>query len=273
MRPLQPTLPGIAAKMLCKEPDSPRTTCQAVALVVARFETAIQAAAETGRCEDAQLYSAMLAIRLHATGTVQPCEGVNSLIRFQDQRSPNIGLPLLSARIKLKKALGIGSRSAPKGWRLRREGARKLVELCNSVSARWQQVRREQRYTTPAPVALQPPVIVQFNVQTKAWAATWAMYLNKRIQQNFSDGKLGEVTESTLDYCVLIGTESETHLKHSSPAQQNIWLVAQRFKKLLTAVRCLVSSDQNDQNNADDSRFVLDIAIPLQVVRALGVPW
>lgn len=255
--------------MLSTKNGSPRTTCQAVALVVARFEAALKDVAATGRCEHAQLYSTIEAMRLHVTGTVQPCEGVNSLIKVVDQRCAHIGLPLLCARIKLKKALGLGSRHAPKGWRQRREGAQKLVDLCNSVSAQWREVRKEQRYTTPAPVVLQPPFLVQFDVTAKRWAAVWAMYLNKRLQQNFSDGKDSVEAESMLDYCVLIGRKSQTYFKRGSSVRPDAWIVAGRHKKLMTAVRCSARPDQNDA----DGSFVLDIVIPLDIARPLGVPW
>lgn len=57
---------------------------------------------------------------------VQECEGVNSLIKAINSRARNLSLVLLDARVRAKKALGLGARGAPTTWRHRRDIVHRL---------------------------------------------------------------------------------------------------------------------------------------------------
>eukprot|EP00959_Pyramimonas_sp_CCMP1952_P276490 5779895-Pyramimonas_sp.AAC.1 len=51
------------------------------------------------------------------------CEGTDSLIKRIATQCPNIGLPPLSSRVQIKKALGLGARGASSRWSQMRERA------------------------------------------------------------------------------------------------------------------------------------------------------
>jgi hypothetical protein len=81
---------------------------------------------DTGTCPD-DLWLLFRTVGLIFKADVQELEGVNSMIKGINSRCPNLTLPLLDARIKIKKALGFGARGAAAGWLHRREWAAKLL--------------------------------------------------------------------------------------------------------------------------------------------------
>ncbi|CAK0836755.1 unnamed protein product [Prorocentrum cordatum] len=72
-------------------------------------------ARDTGTC-GTLLYSITMCMRCYSKADVRDNEQYNSLIRQMNMRCRNIGLPLMSSRINVKKWLGVGTRGASMRW-------------------------------------------------------------------------------------------------------------------------------------------------------------
>ena len=83
--------------------------------------------AETGLA-DLAMWTAVRMLRRSARADVRVNEGHNSLIKAMANRCPRIGLPLLSARVNVKKELGLGSRGASKRWSSIRPALQRVLE-------------------------------------------------------------------------------------------------------------------------------------------------
>ena len=87
----------------------------------------------------ARLCILLRAIRTHAKVDTQAIEGTNRLVTLIGDRTPNISIDLLSARVALKKALGLGKRKQAWKWKDVRPSAEEtlhsVVPVCDSVEA------------------------------------------------------------------------------------------------------------------------------------------
>ena len=89
----------------------------------------LELVAASGHCPS-RLYVAMLLVRRQFKSTVAVCERQNSMLKMMTRRSPNVGLPLLSARISLKSFLGSAlSATAQKSIKCRLMGEA-LLDTC-----------------------------------------------------------------------------------------------------------------------------------------------
>eukprot|EP00969_Alexandrium_andersonii_P352151 15437039-Alexandrium_andersonii.AAC.1 len=116
-------------------------------------------------------------MRQHSVGDTQEVEGVNSLIRIQGKRSPNISLELLSARVGMKKALGISAQTSKRSAKAALAQAASLADVgVQCLEDAHTIVAREDRWAPP--LALEAPDIVRCKPDAKqVWAAghnsTW----------------------------------------------------------------------------------------------------
>ena len=85
-----------------------------------------------GRGRD--IYAITFAIRTHMTGDTQELEGMNSLIRIGCTTARRISLPLLSARVGTKKALGVGARGVSPKFSVTAPRAEAIIKECIEVS-------------------------------------------------------------------------------------------------------------------------------------------
>ena len=102
---------GLANLILDKPEQLDHNTRKLVRLLRPDFEEA----AASGTCGP-NLWAFAMSLRAYMKADVQNCEGMNSLIRSINERCKNIGLPLLSARCVMKRALGVGARGACSKW-------------------------------------------------------------------------------------------------------------------------------------------------------------
>ena len=86
-----------------------------MAKIVAWAKDDIEEAASLGVC-GLKLITISKVIRERMTSNTQEIEGVNSIIRLISERCRNVGLDLLDARVRVKKALGLGSVDQPRKW-------------------------------------------------------------------------------------------------------------------------------------------------------------
>jgi hypothetical protein len=92
-----------------------------------KYTSEFQFAAETGRAKHV-IFTFSLCLRSLLFPDTQANEGVNNLLKGISTRCRNIGLPLLSSRTSIKKAMGVGSRdSCGKKWSVIRDSASALV--------------------------------------------------------------------------------------------------------------------------------------------------
>ena len=73
------------------------------------FRDDVHECARTGRLR-APLYSLMRLVSLRWHAHVQDIEGINNIIQSVARRAPRISLPLLDARVAIRKYIGLGSR-------------------------------------------------------------------------------------------------------------------------------------------------------------------
>jgi hypothetical protein len=94
------------------------------------FHDDLQVAKVHGTC-GRHLYRFSLVLRIHLIMDTQSVEGINSLIRVNCTRCRRIGLPLLSARTQMKKALSLGTRNAATKWSEVRPIAESILNRCH----------------------------------------------------------------------------------------------------------------------------------------------
>lgn len=82
-----------------------------------------------GKCS-LKLFVVVNGIRRFVLSTTQEVEGVNSIIRLLSERCRSIGLLLLDARVRIKKALGLGTADQPVKWSHKRPKALALLQDC-----------------------------------------------------------------------------------------------------------------------------------------------
>ena len=126
--------------------------------VLQNFRAALEHSAITGECNCDELVYLIRSVCLFLKADVQANEGVNSLIKRVSSQCPNIGLPILDARLKAKKALGVGSRSANStSWKHRRLTARSVHETATRACEHQRDLHSwfdEHRYSQPDAVLL-----------------------------------------------------------------------------------------------------------------------
>jgi len=75
-------------------------------------------------------------IRTKLFPDTQASEGYNSIIKSLSSRARNIGLPLLSSRCNIKKALSVGGRGTSKKWSaVRHQAAHVLMDALEHSDA------------------------------------------------------------------------------------------------------------------------------------------
>ncbi len=216
------------------------------------FTEDLAEAASTGLCT-LRLYTHIATIRIMLAGDVQENEGVNSLITRMVERSPHIGLPLLCARVRIKKALGVGSAGAPKTWASRRPAALKILRAALQHERAGRPILHElddeaDRYTTPHP-ALLPALPKQTSAtNSDKWVAMSALVFHKAYK-SLCAGDDGEVVW-------LIGFDS---LVTGSVC----YICAERVRASYTVAELTVVSI------GADASAELDIVIPLRFARHL----
>ena len=84
-------------------------------------------------------------------GHVQRNEGMNSTIKHIAAKCPNIGLPLLSARVGTASALGVNGRMHSRKWSNIRAPAAKLSAECVEHFGQAGEIMQEtDRWSSPA---------------------------------------------------------------------------------------------------------------------------
>eukprot|EP00972_Heterocapsa_arctica_P049257 7250164-Heterocapsa_arctica.AAC.1 len=94
------------------------------------FKDEFEQAARDGTTGE-NLYAVAETISHFLQGHVQRNEGVNSSIKRLITRCPHISLPLLSGRIAVATALGVGGRGKTRKWSSIRHRAADLLGACN----------------------------------------------------------------------------------------------------------------------------------------------
>ena len=113
------------------------------ARVKIQFRTDLEEAARTGRT-GYKLYAFARVLAASMECSVQPNEGMNSLIKRLVERARNIGLPLLSSRACVKRFLGLGISNAVHRWSQENQSKSYLlvgwfrsIFGCSSLSPLW----------------------------------------------------------------------------------------------------------------------------------------
>lgn len=156
------------------------------------FPDALNDAAVSGKCSNLQLYTLARAVRTFLEGDVQVNEGVNNMIKKITGVATNIGMPLLDARIKLKKMIGQGVSRAGTTLRWKHRKPRVMAimnETADYVFEARSVIENVKRYS-PAPVAIFPPDATS-NLsepgKSKTWALGYSALFNKTAKKQLVD--------------------------------------------------------------------------------------
>ncbi len=136
------------------------------------------------------LWSVAMCLRESLQGDVQVCEGYNSLVKISSTRCRNISLPLLAARVGLKKTLGLGSRGASSKWSNIRERA---LEVLNQALSHYDEASvvlgNADRWTPPQIDPELPDAYLQHVCPALVpqgrhiWAATQSICLHRLLRE------------------------------------------------------------------------------------------
>eukprot|EP00959_Pyramimonas_sp_CCMP1952_P327306 6852316-Pyramimonas_sp.AAC.1 len=138
---------GIATALLVLEADELE---HSTFKVRDAYKADIEFAARTGFCTR-ELWTFIQVLRVHVYSDIQECEGVNSLTKHIADQCRGIKLPLLSARVQVKKALGLGTRGLRHKWSSVRPRAARLLQMCMMSSDRDSILTDATRWMDPPP--------------------------------------------------------------------------------------------------------------------------
>jgi hypothetical protein len=118
------------------------------------FFEELSIAAKTGTLCPTVL-SFLRGIRYHWTCTTQDIEGRNSLVTIMADRCPNASLDLVSERLKIKTALGLGFRGASTSWTSVKPKADELVAIgAQHCHVATDIIGEDQRWVAPTAPAM-----------------------------------------------------------------------------------------------------------------------
>ena len=177
------------------------------------FRAELANVAQTGKCPIC-LYWAMRLVALYWRADVQEIEGINSLIELACRRAPRISLPLVDARVGLRKDLGLGTRDKRhvKYSQMMDSGASDLlddaIQQIDHASAIMSQEGRFEAPKTWAPPpttmgdahpSIHPPL---FSPEIGGWAGSYSMVWYHRAREAGKGSREGS--------CLLFADAPET---------------------------------------------------------------
>jgi hypothetical protein len=160
------------------------------------FKDEFEQAARDGTTGE-NLYAVAETISHFLQGHVQRNEGVNSSIKRLIARCPHISLPLLSGRIAVATALGVGGRGNTRKWSSIRHRAADLLGACNDNfnaaktlmedDTRWSSARPATNLPSPESIAqcmneVHPPA-ANLSGASFRWAAIQNRALHTHMKQ------------------------------------------------------------------------------------------
>ena len=192
---------GIANELLTAEAEKLHVT---VRKLVAAFRKEFEHAKDTGKCASG-LWLCLTLVRILLKADVHENEGINSLLSRIGDRCRSITLPVLDARVKLKKALGVGCSDVAERWSCRKAKAKLVHAACmDGVARAIDVIDNEQRWEPAAPSAPLPtmtPSLVsrlfpaEYDAAVQVWASPYCMALHvaqpkPSVAKCFSAGRL-----------------------------------------------------------------------------------
>ena len=137
------------------------------------------------------LWAPLRLIALKFTGTSQAMEGINSLVKSACKRCPNISLPLLDARIGVKRALALGEREhADAKWSAVQQRATAVLDSACDCLAGIDTVMPVDRFAkTPPTIGLQAADVAAiqgarlWSTSQLQWAASYSLLLWRCLKE------------------------------------------------------------------------------------------
>ena len=118
---------GVAQQFLLAASTHHHDVC--VKQLFEAFQGSFQSCAISGVASE-QLYAFANSLKLFVQLHTQDVEGINSLIKYIASANPSISLPLLSARVAMTKALGLGGKDTTPKWRYIKSKALAILRSC-----------------------------------------------------------------------------------------------------------------------------------------------
>eukprot|EP00973_Karenia_brevis_P094132 12420957-Karenia_brevis.AAC.4 len=235
------------AVLILDTPDHELEVTAAKIKIIA-FDDVYQAAM-TGKCGKF-LYLLVKAFRISFKADVQCIEGVNSMIRCISTRCRRIGLALLSARVLLKKALGLGTKTSPTKWSSIRDRATDVLRVCTSnydhgvyhmlgKQGRWKPIQAGEDGGVLVLKETDAERIYKRDVDPKggqpglAWM--WAVQFNLKWHR--------EHPKPSVKHCIGFEREGDTHIPYDG---MSVYLNVDKSYSLGMAVQCEISEGRDE---------------------------
>lgn len=205
-----------------------------------RFQDDFQEAAKTGLCGE-KLFATLRAAASLLRGDVQEIESLNSLVKLQCRRCPNLSLELLSARICIKKSLKFDSDNTGKEaairskWTNVRDVCYAVLQRCQSSGEVFKELLLDSlRWSPPLrdsdPAALVVVDLVSLDPSLKPTGATlWATPYNLKWQKAYKALiKETQALTAVLSFSIAVPSASSASSSSSrppGPADPNDWCI------------------------------------------------
>lgn len=176
---LQNSSAGVAAEILSADLSDGDTDVN-ILVLMDWCPDAIRHASETGTCK-LDLFALVKLVRRLMKADVQANERMNSLISANIDFAPNIGLPLLDARTRIKQELQLGTRGAATKWSIIQPRAELVMKTALQHLLAGQVVESNPlRYSTAHPSVDLPSLSDSKKTPEAKWAAASALRINKQ---------------------------------------------------------------------------------------------
>ena len=213
-------LAGVATELL--ETDNQQLECNARKLKTFALDE-LKAISISGTLEGApKIQGVMELIANGFSGDTQEIEGINSIIRLVGNRCPRIRLSQLSARIVLKKSIGVDSLKNRKRWSSVKKLAAPLFDDIIASNNRYMDVLGNlERWETPQPIDmgdlsealsntdqhLEIPMLADLQSASNRWGALQGLRCKKLMEQCLAGTPQNVCSSALLLALVFVGPD------------------------------------------------------------------
>lgn len=208
-------------------------------------------------------------LRTHSRSDVRTNEQYNSLVRQINERCRNISLSLLSARVNLKKMLGVGCRGAKMRWSSVRPKAEALLStLMQHADQAHSLVAEPGRWEVPPPIPVAGNVNDIFNVCSPLdgnAASKWAAAFSLKLHACCPEPSATQLIVMTVPEMGQDWDDDQHTLSDASDHGGVGYFVAEKNYSTARLIKCTLSVDAT----VAPPKLVAKICVPVEVVSSI----